>query len=354
MTTIKCSIDKINSFNQKPERNMIPKIQESILNGQSEYTVIELANYIERGHSFCPSVFKELNGKISRKNENWAGTQIIALDFDGGLSLEDFKSICKEFSIDPTFIYYTFSHHHSEKDKFRAVYVLNAFIEDMRIFNFIQKALSVVFDNNQDAAAKDPARLFYGASSLASDIDLNKLLHIEDLPQMVYAKLKRKCPSQFSREMKTFCQETALNQVNNTPAVFVENALTSIYNTKEMSTNSTNMGPIKITTLNRSNIYFHFSVPEDKLCLGIGKKKSKKYKVENQKVKFASEQRVKLNELANKCQLVQSLEEGAWLYHDEITHLGMNFVHARGGKKKLIDSLYLNENHIASDKPEVV
>ncbi|MEK4284192.1 hypothetical protein [Ureibacillus sp. FSL K6-0165] len=104
----------------------------------------------------------------------------------------------------PNFIYYTFNHGLGGKEKFRAVYVLNAFVDDIRIYNFIQKSLSVIFDNKQDSQANDVARLFYGGKILATKVDEYQMLHIESLPASVYKKLKYKSTSHFSRNMKNF------------------------------------------------------------------------------------------------------------------------------------------------------
>ncbi|SOC37080.1 hypothetical protein [Ureibacillus acetophenoni] len=353
MTIIKCAIDTKNAFSNKPSSNLIKEIQTSALQGQREYSIKQLAEYVVKGYSFCPSLFKEVDGKLSRSKVKWAGTQLIGLDFDDGISLDEFKAIGEEYGLKPNFIYYTFNHGVEGKEKFRVVYMLNAFITDIRIYNYIQKSLSVIFDNKQDPQAKDVSRLFFGGRGLATEIDESAMLKIELLSQMVYTKLKKTCTNQFSREMRKFCQETAINQINKKgPAIFVENMLTSINNNIEVSTNSTTFHPVSINTVTNNRITFNFSITQEELIRTPIDKKPKKYVIDNITNKMKAEQRVDLENLKTRCQLVNALENGEWLYHDEITHIAMNLIHARGGQKKLIDSLELNENHITTNKVE--
>lgn len=352
MVKIQCLIDKQSAFKQKPGKEDVPKINASLLKGKGEYEINELAQYIAQGHSFCPSTFKQIDGKLCRQNENWAGAQVIALDFDGEMSLEEFQVISLSFGIPATFIYYTFSHNIEGKEKFRAVYVLNAFIDDLRVFNFIQKALSIVFDNKQDPAAKDPARIFFGASSLASDVDENRFLHIEQLPAILHKKLKVKSAKHYSRNMKHFCEETGINQTNGLPAIFGEMTATSIINNIEVAANSPNNWII-IDTITQKKLFFDFAVSEKESRLLLGTNKRVKYQINSiVDERVIVERRVNIGALASKCQLVDALESAIWLYHDEITHLAMNFIHLEGGEKKLIQWLKINENHVSLGKVE--
>ena len=49
-------------------------------------------------YPIAPATF---NGKIC--NDNWCSTQLIMLDFDGGITIEEVKSKFSEFNIDITF-----------------------------------------------------------------------------------------------------------------------------------------------------------------------------------------------------------------------------------------------------------
>jgi len=108
------------------------------------------------GCSWCPGIFDG-----SRKNENWMGSDIIALDFDDGVPLQDTLDKIED-PFKPNLFYFTFSHS-TDTPKYRLVWFLDEFLEDTKKYKIILKGL--IEDLGADRACKDPARFFYGGST---------------------------------------------------------------------------------------------------------------------------------------------------------------------------------------------
>jgi len=82
MEKFKTSISDL-KFESKPQKNEIGKISKSFK--QVEVSIKELADYLENGQSFAPSVFLDND----RKNANFISTQVFALDFDDNQSITE-------------------------------------------------------------------------------------------------------------------------------------------------------------------------------------------------------------------------------------------------------------------------
>ncbi|MDF0556286.1 hypothetical protein [Kamptonema sp. UHCC 0994] len=119
-----CSV-KINllldhvSYQAKPDKEDIKLINSRIVNNPVELTIQELAKEITypNGKTFIPNVFF----KNKRSNEGWKSQQIFALDFDSGITFNAALTRLKEYGLDCTFAYETFSSS-IESPKFRRSY----------------------------------------------------------------------------------------------------------------------------------------------------------------------------------------------------------------------------------------
>ena len=114
-----------------------------------------------------PGVF---NGVMS--NDNWVSTQVLMLDFDGGISIDKVKSKFKEFGIDITFIYTTLSST-NENVRFRVGLFLDQVVENSDIANFLIKGLHKVF-SEADQNCKDLARFFL-PGTIVGDVNYNNV-----------------------------------------------------------------------------------------------------------------------------------------------------------------------------------
>ncbi|PRT36258.1 hypothetical protein [Bacillus wiedmannii] len=155
-------LDEI-SYSEKPMGYEIGSISKRIINSVIDINVEKLADELGKGKSFVPAKFKYVKGEKRRAIQNWESQQVIALDFDEGLTLEEAlnESYFKE---NAAFVYTTFSHT-EENHKFRVVFVLDETVTQYRHFKCIINELLERYPY-ADQACKDGSRLFFGGNKV--------------------------------------------------------------------------------------------------------------------------------------------------------------------------------------------
>jgi hypothetical protein len=121
--------------------------------------VAEMAKEVTKGKTFTPAIFKLINGSIKRSKVNWESQQVIALDFDEGLTIEEAKNdtFFKQYA---AFLYTTFRHTESHH-KFRVVFVLDKPLTRYKDFESLMDSLLARYPQ-ADRACRDGSRLFFG------------------------------------------------------------------------------------------------------------------------------------------------------------------------------------------------
>jgi len=162
-------------YTKKPEKDDWKRISNALANGFRALSLEELIRHVESGHTFSPGVFRD--GR--RSNETWVQQQLFCLDFDHGLRMEAFSEMCRQKGVHPVFVYPTFSHTEAEH-RFRAVFLNEFPVTDLRLRNLIQGILIRTFTVPEsrgkaaaDMACGDPARLFCGTNRPVADRDLS-------------------------------------------------------------------------------------------------------------------------------------------------------------------------------------
>lgn len=158
-------------YTTKPQD--ITALSKRILQNPVELEVSELAQELIKGRTFTPAFFKDRFGEIHRTKESWYSQEIIALDFDSGMTLQE---ALKEFAATASFIYTTFSHKES-CHKFRVVFVLDRILYDFDICKKLIESLVSQYPM-ADQKCTDPNRLFYGGKVLY-EINYNNRLLVE-------------------------------------------------------------------------------------------------------------------------------------------------------------------------------
>ncbi len=140
-----------------------------------DLTTNEFVAQVNEGHAF--SYQFENN---HRKAENFICSDIIAADFDDGMTLEE--AMNNEFFIDNASFLYTTSSHTSENNRFRVVFQLPHTVTDKDLIRSAQTGLTRKFP--ADVASVDAARQFYGSKNNTSHI-FGKILAVENLDELV-------------------------------------------------------------------------------------------------------------------------------------------------------------------------
>ncbi|MGG2087916.1 hypothetical protein ABFY59_13080 [Priestia aryabhattai] len=169
---MKLMLDKI-EYKSKPQGVEVGMISKRIIRHLVDISIEEVAEHISKGKTFIPAYFKERE-TIRRTKDYWYSQQIIALDFDEGMSL---KEAVEEFSNTAVFIYTTFSHS-EEQDKFRVVFLLDKTLYEMQEFDEIISNLMAKYPN-ADKQCKDCTRLFYGGKEII-ELSYDNRLNVND------------------------------------------------------------------------------------------------------------------------------------------------------------------------------
>ena len=100
---------------------------------------------------------------------DWKSQQILALDFDSGITPDEVIWRCRINSLNPNIIYTTYSDT-NEKRKFRVLFVLDTEQKDYKVMKWAQRGLMKLFPES-DAACKDLCRMYYPGKSIIFRID---------------------------------------------------------------------------------------------------------------------------------------------------------------------------------------
>lgn len=196
----------------KPEGNEIGKISNSLYTKSIDYK--ELALEVgERGCTFSPAVY---NGK--RRKENYLGQQLIALDFDNGITFTEIAKRAKHYRLPILFAYKTFSCT-EEHEKFRATFALS----DVIIDSFTSEAVTAMFMKiftECDEACKDSSRMFFGGKGLLKLADEPAEISGQDmLIAFITYMNDRYGANHYTREIKSFYQNIGVKYEKILPVI---------------------------------------------------------------------------------------------------------------------------------------
>lgn len=141
----------------------------------ADLTPQQLSDRISQGFAFSYQFEKS-----HRRAENFICSDIIAADFDAGMTLDE--ALTNEFFIDNASILYTTASHTPEKHKFRIIFELPRTITDKEEIRAAQQGLTRKFP--ADRAAVDPARQFYGSRGCQTHL-FNKVLSESNLADLI-------------------------------------------------------------------------------------------------------------------------------------------------------------------------
>jgi hypothetical protein len=127
------------------------------------------------GISFAPSQFVNTKGEykignddgssfgffyIVKRNDTWYGSEMLVLDFDKGMTIDEFKNT--DF-YDDCALAYTSPSHTAERHKFRAIWLLPYFITHKKAYQAMVQTLIDYYKS--DPVCKDWARFYFGNSN---------------------------------------------------------------------------------------------------------------------------------------------------------------------------------------------
>ena len=308
-----------NKERRKPTKSEYGKLQKSICNAENIQTLNfkQFAYYVGE----CGYFWKSSLLVGGAKNENFKEAYIISLDFDEGLTIDQFLQNSKDLGLEPTFIYQTFSHDENSH-RFRAIWRLNTPIGDPQLKTAIQLMIMEVFPEC-DNACKDLSRLWVGGKKVVN-YKYENTLNIESLVNATINSIYIKYGDNGAKELKKFCKKIGINIFNKYPYILKNS------NLEENRENSYNIYYRELRenlpkTDNFKNIeYDGFIFSFDNNSYNTTKATNRGAKIQSIKGNKIKKTKIDFTKLSNKCQLFNDFINGKKLKHETIYHLSTN------------------------------
>lgn len=151
-------------YSSKPEGKEVGLINNRIIRCDPvDIDAANLAVEVTKGKTFIPATFKSLDGSIKRSKANWESQQVVALDFDEGMTLDEAINDVF-FKKHAAFLYTTFRHKESHH-KFRVVFVLDKPLTRYKDYEDMIDNLLDCYPQ-ADRACRDGSRLFFGGKEV--------------------------------------------------------------------------------------------------------------------------------------------------------------------------------------------
>ena len=335
MCNVKISLDR-ESFLSKPTEQDTARISRRIGNhikllDLDEIKTIAMDISLD-GYTFCPATFKN----SIRNKENFEQQQLFALDFDNKepkktISFEEVKQRADYYDIPILFAYDTFTS--KNHDKFRAVFLNDNSITDIRAAELMLKALTSIFPE-ADPQSKSPVQMYYGGQGLIYFDDSLRTINVESLLRnFTHCLRDRHGATNYKRNLIQFAKETGVSLNNK--------------NQLDISVVSTTAEEINAKRNDKN-------LPNSSMYIPFGRKLSLKYlKIdlggsstnnlcENKKIHYHKLYRSSdLKAIRTNCELFQDFEMGKQrLHHDELFGIATNLVHVETGTTKFMECLH--------------
>lgn len=182
---------------KKPEKREYARINNEITKKVSEVDIATFAKEVGmNGRPFTPALFHN-----RRKKEDFAQEQVYALDFDDGITVEEFLSRAERYHVPPAFIYATYSHS-EDHPRFRAVFINDIPIKDSQAASVILGLLHKIFPE-ADKNCRDISRLYLGGKGLLYE-DLDAGIDIKDLSISMQEKMMAEDSVNYARSIRGF------------------------------------------------------------------------------------------------------------------------------------------------------
>lgn len=281
-----------------------------------------------KGCTFCPATFK--GGK--RNKESFEQLQLLALDFDGGVSFKTVKDRAEQYNLPVLFAYDTFKS--VNHNRYRVVFLNDVSIPDPRLAGAILQGLQTIFPEADPNCCKDVSRMYYGGKELLHFDDSLSTINIEALFRNMSFCLKEKHgATHYKRKLAEFSRATGigLNKDGFLDVSVTEN-LAENTGTNQSGKNLTNPSKI-ILPLVRFLPRRYYQVFFGEGCTRnlSEKKRSNWHHLHRSSV---------LGEIGSSCQLYQEFLTGnRTLHHHELFGLATNLTQIDKGAAKFKEIL---------------
>lgn len=293
------------------------RVAEHIEELSLEKIIDEVGN---KGKAFCRALL--IGGQ--RKEENFQRQIFLVLDFDSNPDYEAFKRKCREYNLQYTFTYRTLSWK-KEDQRFRAIFVLDEWIENKQTAKAANYLLLKLFDEDSgtlaDQNCKDLPRIFLGGKKIIEQ-NPEARVSIMDIVYAFHDYYRKVKGSNYQARLKTVAKDIGVK--------IIDGAL-GIYEPSMISENIQDQDMIK-----ESNVVLILpDCKEDVIKRPVYKEDVNKGQQELRIIPGVS-----LETLKEMCPLFSDyVEEKRDLSHGEKFFLATNLRYFKGGKQWFFDHL---------------
>ena len=283
-------------YTSKPTGKEIGKISNGLHTKNMDFEMLahEVGEY---GCTFSPAVY---HGK--RRKENYVSQQLIALDFDHGVTFSEIRQRAEHYRLPILFAYKTFSYT-EEHEKFRVVFALSDVLSDS-LTSEVMIAMFMKIFQECDEACKDSSRMFFGGKGLLALANEPIEISYQDLLIAFVTYMKdRYDVNHYTREIKQFYQTIGVKYDKIIPVV------------------------------------------DDGKFMDAGASKPMKSVDGKHKVRRIVTRNFDWDTLYQKCRLYRDFVDGSsYYYYPQLFHIATNLVNIEKGKRMFLKILNAPEN----------
>lgn len=303
-------------YAQKPrDKREFARINNDITKKVSEIDIRTFAKEVGiNGRPFTPALFHG-----GRNTENFAQAQVYALDFDDGITVDEFLARAERYQVLPAFVYATYNHS-EEAPRFRAVFINDLPVKDRHTASIIIGLLHQIFPE-ADRNCKDVSRLYLGGKGLLYE-DMDAEINIKDLSISMQERSLTENNKNHARDIKSFGKKYGIKVRDNVLMIHhvLDNGQTEILSED---------GYILLKDGDAPSPYYVIET-ETPASTQAGHPQDKK--------DIRPIQNKSYQEIADICPLFRDFYEKD-LHHQQKFFLATNLLHVKGGQKLFFDGL---------------
>jgi hypothetical protein len=223
MSRVKVSFH-FTDYTKKPSAYEINSIESDLLErGKSSYKRNDIKSFVkmvaEEGHAFSAATFEFDFLAAQMEEKNFEQLQLFTLDFAGEITFEDVKEKADLYDLPILFAYEPFA----EDGRFRAVFLNDVPVTDLRAARAMQRALMTIFPE-ADPVSKKLMKIYLGGRKLLHFDPSIPEINIEALFRgMSFALMDRHGKTNYRRKITEFSKDTGIRlNRNNLPDISIE------------------------------------------------------------------------------------------------------------------------------------
>ena len=203
------------NFKRKPQKSEI-----GIINNQLRDSVVDLS--IEQFTELVGNngrAFTRARLEKERSKKGFKRQKLLVLDIDEGLSYNDFKERCDKYHLPYLFTYKTFSCD-EELKRFRAVFMLDEWIENVEIATAVNTILWKIFPES-DKSCIEVSKIFFGGKGIIEK-NMGAIIKVPEFVRIVEYVIRETSKQNYRRDLRTFAAAVGVAEIKGRLGIFDE------------------------------------------------------------------------------------------------------------------------------------